>query len=158
MKGGLPETELRTSLWFAVMLTSQSRAPLFLLNLWVVWKVNVCKANQPSPLVTLFVMEPTNLYDFTWPLLHNLGTDVSWILATVCTLVLCFICKFNLLMLAEIEACICFVSYCTWAEVPFLYRKYLELRQPSSFVHKYGQQFYVHVTVHRNKFLSNKTN
>lgn len=94
------------------MLTSQSRAPLFLLNLWVVWKVNVCEANQPLQLVTLFVMEPTNWCDCYMTI----------------TLVPCFICKFNLPVLAEIEGCICFVSYRTWAEIPFHYRNYLEPR------------------------------
>jgi hypothetical protein len=51
-----------------------------------------------------------------WTLHHYLTTCISVILATG-HLVLCFIWKFNLTMLADIKGCILSVSYCTWAEI-----------------------------------------
>jgi hypothetical protein len=49
--------------------------------------------------------------------IHNLATCVSWILAKVSHLILCFVLKFNVLMLTDINGCIVFVSFCPRPDV-----------------------------------------
>jgi hypothetical protein len=46
-------------------------------------------------------------------LLHNLAAWFSWILATLLHLILCFMCKFNPLVLAVLKRCIAYCDICT---------------------------------------------
>ena len=55
------------------------------------------EVGHPFKLATLWGTSKF-LWSFTWSLFHKLATYTSWILATVSRLVLCFMCKFNLLL------------------------------------------------------------
>jgi hypothetical protein len=73
----------------------------------------VCEAGQPCKSATChswphFYGTGKFLWYYTWLLIHNLATCIYWILATVSSLVLCFLYKFNTHMLADMKSCIVF--------------------------------------------------
>jgi hypothetical protein len=76
--------------------------------------------NQPLVTVGHTFTETANSYDIILGhYSYNFATHVPWILATESHLVVRFMCKFNLPMLADIKGCIVFVSYCKWARTSF---------------------------------------
>lgn len=97
-----------------------------------------------QPLVTVghTFTETTNSYDIILGhYSNNFATHISWILATESHLVVCFMCKFNLPMLADIKGCIVFVSYCKWARILIQQQNNLLPNQPPSFSASMGNRF-----------------
>ena len=100
-----------------------------------VYKADVCNCSEPFTVIskTCEVGHPCKLATYhSWPhlqgagkilitlymlLLHTVATCLSWILATVSYLVLCFLYKFSLPMLADPNSSLVFLSQCTRAKI-----------------------------------------
>jgi hypothetical protein len=54
-------------------------------------------------------------------------------------LLLLFLYQSNVPVLAELQSCVVFVSYCIWVEIPIHQQNYVLSTQPPSFLHKYRQ-------------------